>query len=71
MDAAAAQGRNATKVEMKEKLVFSGFAFKFPVIVMKNAVIANQCAHWCGNPLVEWNLVTITTKKRNVSHTVG
>ena len=27
-----------------------------------NAVIANQCAHWCGNPPVERNQVTITTK---------
>ena len=27
------------------KLVFSGFALKFPVI-------ANQSADWCGNPLV-------------------
>ena len=31
---------------------------------MKNAVIANQCAHWCGNPPVERNQVTITTKNR-------
>ena len=40
------------------KLLFSGFAFKFPVI-------ANQCARWCGNPPVEWNQVAITTKNRN------
>ena len=30
------------------------------------AVIASQCAHWRGNPPVEWNQVTITTKNRKV-----
>ena len=30
------------------------------------AVIANQCAHWCGNPPAPWNQVTITTKNRKV-----
>ena len=37
----------------------------------KNAVIANQCAHWCGNPPVERNQVTITAKNRGVSHFSG
>ena len=35
------------------------------------AVIASQRARWRGNPPVEWNHVTITTKNRDVSHTVG
>ena len=30
----------------------------------KNAVIASQFANWRGNPPVEWNQVTITTKNR-------
>ena len=34
-------------------------------------VIANQCAHWCGNPPDEWNQVTITTKNRSISRPVG
>ena len=38
---------------------------------MKNAVIANQCAHWCGNPPVERNQVTITTKKREFYRAFG
>ena len=29
------------------------------------AVIASQCAHWRGNPPVEWNQATITTRNRN------
>ena len=33
-----------------EKLVFESAHSKTAVIAMKNAVIANQCAHWCGNP---------------------
>ena len=41
-----------------DKLVFSGFAFRFPVI-------ANQSADWCGNPPVERNQVTITTKNHS------
>ena len=35
------------------------------------AVIASQCAHWRGNPPVEWNRVTIITKNRNVPCPVG
>ena len=31
-------------------------------------VIANQCAHWCGNPPVERNRVTITTKNHGELH---
>ena len=30
-----------------------------------NAVIASQCAHWRGNPPVEWDQVAITAKNRN------
>ncbi len=36
-----------------------------------HAVIANQCAHWCGNPPDEWNQVTITTKIAVFSRPVG
>ena len=43
------------------KLVFERLRCKLPVI-------ANQCAHWCGNPPVERNQVTITTKNRSDSH---
>ena len=32
----------------------------------KKPVIANQRARWCGNPPVEWDRVTITTKNRNI-----
>ena len=32
----------------------------------KLSVIANQSADWCGNPPVERNQVTITTKNRKV-----
>ena len=35
------------------------------------AVIANQCAHWCGNPPDKWNQVTITTKIAVFSRPVG
>ena len=34
----------------------------------KNAVIANQSADWCGNPPVDWNQETITTKNRGEFH---
>ena len=34
----------------------------------KSAVIASQCAHWRGNPPVERNQVSITTKNRSDSH---
>ena len=44
---------------------------KNAVIAMKNAVIANQCAHWCGNPPVERNQVTIATKNRGDTHFFG
>ena len=43
----------------------------FESVHLKNAVIASQCSHWRGNPPDEWNHVTITTKNRDVSHTVG
>ena len=36
-------------------------------IRLKFSVIANQSADWCGNPPDEWNQVTISTKKRNIS----
>ena len=42
---------------MPDKLVFESVRYKLPVI-------ANQCAHWCGNPPAPWNQVTITTKNR-------
>ena len=45
-------------------MLFGGFAFKSPVI-------ANQCAHWCGNPPVERNQVTITTRNRSDAHSFG
>ena len=51
--------RIAVITEEKVKLVFVG-------VHPRLAVIANQCAHWCGNPPVEWNQVTITTKNRKV-----
>ena len=35
------------------------------------AVIANQCAHWCGNPPVERSQETITTKNRGDTHSFG
>ena len=35
------------------------------------SVIANQSADWCGNPPVEWNQVSITTKNRGDSHFFG
>ena len=41
-------------------MVFVGLCPKLPVI-------ASQCAHWRGNPPVERNQVTITTRNRNVS----
>ena len=41
------------------------------VFVKNNAVIANQSADWCGNPPVERNQVTISTKKRKVSLLCG
>ena len=44
-----------------DKLVFERLRFKLPVI-------ANQCAHWCGNPPVERSQVTITTKNRGDFH---
>ena len=48
------------RLKQRDKLVFAGVHPRF-------AVIANQCAHWCGNPPVERNQVTITTRNRNVS----
>ena len=45
------------RVKEYEKLVFENAH-------SKNAVIANQSADWCGNPPVERNQVTITTKNR-------
>ena len=44
-----------------DKLLFERLRCKLPVI-------ANQCAHWCGNPPVERNQVTITTKNRGDFH---
>ena len=44
-----------------DKLVFVGLCPKLPVI-------ASQCAHWRVNPPVEWNQVTIITKKRGGFH---
>ncbi len=41
-------------------MLFEDARYKLPVI-------ANQSADWCGNPPVERNLVTITTKNREVS----
>ena len=41
-------------------MVFERLRCKLPVI-------ANQCAHWCGNPPVERNQETITTKNRGQS----
>ena len=41
-----------------DKLLFGG-------VRPRLSVIANQCAHWCGNPPVEWNQVTITSNNRN------
>ena len=38
----------------------------FVAVRPKLSVIANQSADWCGNPPVEWNQVTITTKNRYV-----
>ena len=35
------------------------------------AVIASQCSHWRGNPPVERNQVTITTKIATLSYSVG
>ena len=35
------------------------------------AVIASQCVHWRGNPPVERNRVTITTKIATLSYSVG
>ena len=37
----------------------------------KFPVIANQSADWCGNPPVERNRVTITTKNRGNAHPLG
>ena len=37
----------------------------------KLSVIANQSADWCGNPPVERNQVTITTKNRSDAHSFG
>ena len=51
-------------IQLPDKLGFGGFASKYPVI-------ANQSADWCGNPPVERNQVTITTKNRKVSRSVG
>ena len=42
-------------------MVFERLRCKLPVI-------ANQCAHWCGNPPVERSQVTITTKNRGDFH---
>ena len=43
----------------------------FVSVRLKNAVIANQRARWCGNPPVERDQVTITTKNRNDSNAPG
>ena len=43
----------------------------FEIVRLKNAVIANQSADWCGNPPVERNQVTITTKIARFSRSVG
>ena len=40
-------------------------------ICFKFSVIANQAAAWCGNPLVERNQETITTKNRDESNYFG
>ncbi len=42
--------------------------FGYMLLYLRNAVIANQSADWCGNPPVEWYQVTITTKNRRDSH---
>ena len=47
------------RTQQCDKLVFEWERSKLPVI-------ANQSADWCGNPPVEWNWVTITTKNRKV-----
>ena len=47
-----------------DKLVFVRMRPKLPVI-------ANQSSDWCGNPPVERNQVTITTKNRGDSHSFG
>ena len=47
-----------------DKLLFVG-------VHPRLAVIANQCAHWCGNPPVERNQATITTKNCGNSHSLG
>ena len=41
--------------------------FGYMLLYLRNAVIANQSADWCGNPPDEWNKVTITTKNCSVS----
>ena len=51
-------------IMLPDKLVFVGVHHKFPVI-------ASQCAHWRGNPPVERNQVTITTKNSNNSRFFG
>ena len=43
----------------------------FVAVRPKLSVIANQCAHWGGNPPAPWNQVTITAKKRRVSPLCG
>ena len=48
------------RIQQNDKLVFVASHPKLPVI-------ANQSADWCGNPPVERNQVTITTKNRYVS----
>ncbi len=42
-----------------------------PLRNSKLSVIANQSADWCGNPPVERNQETITTKNRNDFHSSG
>ena len=47
--------------QLSDKLVFENAH-------SKNAVIANPSADWCGNPPVERNQVTITTKNSGNYH---
>ncbi len=43
----------------------------FESVCCRLAVIANQSADWCGNPPVERNQETITTKNSNDFHSSG
>ena len=45
-------------------MVFSGFAFKFPVI-------ANQSADWCGNPPVRGEMYRIVPERVEVAAVFG